>query len=696
MWAFLLVFMVIGLRLSVLHLNPRMELTAEERKHIGRTGLYAPRGNIYDRQGGLLATDKKAPSLWVNPGAVTEPHSLAAVLHDNLDMDLGDSLERLTRRKDNGDHLKFVWLKRWLTDVDQGTVDAIVEAGAGAIAVRFETLRSYPQRDTASHLLGFVSRSGNMKEGVEKSFNAYLESVPGVYEARKDVRGRFLPSLTLKYSQAKGGDGLYLTLDSSIQHTLEQELDACMLPEANNAKRAMGMVMDPYSGEILALASRPAFDPNNYGAYSEEARKNGALVDVFEPGSAFKIVVSTAALEHGLITPETMVDCENGAFRPYYGHQIRDTHPMGEEPFLNCFAQSSNIAMVKVAALLGPERLEHWITRFGFGERTSSDFTAESRGIFRKRNKWSGLSMGSLPMGQEISVTIPQLARAFAIIANGGLWVEPYFVERAISRDGVVTYQHEAAETKRMLSVSTAKTMRELCHRVVLEGTGKKASITEYRVGGKTGTAQMARNAEEVDAYGGPGYSPDRYTAVFAGFAPVSNPRLVTVIVVQEPMVRLHHGGHVSAPVFKTVMREALIRMGVPRDPVMITDVAEDRVLAHEEDADTVVRHTLAAQMALDDELLEDLLEPLDGLELVAHKVDEGGGTSGLPSFLGMTKREVKEQLAELDIPWDPRGTGWVVSQLPVSGTPLEEVKLCSLEFSNQRVHPDYDSRSTR
>ena len=288
-------------------------------------------------------------------------------------------------------------------------------------------------------------------------------------------------------------------------------------------------------------------------------RKNRALLDMFEPGSAFKIVTASAALEHGLIVPETLIDCEGGAFNPY-GHRIRDFHKLGVEPFSKCFEESSNIAIIKVGAMLGKERLETWIRRFGFGDRTSPDFQFESPGMFRPLSEWSGLSMGALPMGQEIAVTIPQMARAFAVIANGGFLVEPYFVEQAATRDGRVTYRHEAPPPTRILSERTAATMRDLSYQVVRYGTGAPASIPEYRVGGKTGTAQMARKD-------GRGYDPDRYTTVFAGFAPVGNPRLVAIIVVQEPMIRLHYGGYVCGPVFPRRGPRGLDSLGRARGP---------------------------------------------------------------------------------------------------------------------------------
>src|SRR5690606_25297683 len=294
------------------------------------------------------------------------------------------------------------------------------------------------------------------------------------------------------------------------------------------------------------MATRPAFDPNLYYEYDAEDRKNRAVVDVFEPGSAFKIVVSAAALEQGLVTMDEPINCENGSYRPPGRRKpLRDVHRMGVEPFWNCFAQSSNIAMAKVALLLGEERMADWIGRFGFGQPTGLDLPGESSGIFAPLKRWSGASISALAIGQEISVTVPQLARAFSVIANGGLLVEPYLVEKAVSPEGELVYIHRQQEAPRLLSPLTAEQMKELCHLVVVakDGTGHRASIAEYRVGGKTGTAQIALP-------NGKGYG-DKYMSVFAGFAPVADPQICAVIAMADAVRPKHYGGYACAPVFR-------------------------------------------------------------------------------------------------------------------------------------------------
>jgi len=730
-------FVLVLLRLVQLNLSPGHRLTEEELKHIGSVQLQESRGEIYDREGLILATTRKSPSLWVDPRYVQEPEALAHFVSTRLGLDRAEVHARLTQRDKNGKPLKFAWIKRWVTDVPLDVLEEIEEYSSGAVSIRYENVRYYPQEDTAAHLLGFVNRDGAAAEGVELTYDKYLRSEPGKYVARKDSQRRMLGSLTLAYEEPSGGDNLYLTIDTAIQHSLERALDA--RKDETGAKRSMGIVMDPHTGAILALACRPAFDPNIYDKFDPELRKNRAIADVYEPGSVFKIVTASAVLEHEIITPRTLIDCENGGFNPY-GHYIKDFHKLGVEPFQRCFAESSNVAIIKLAAKLGPERLDQWIQRFGFAKSTSRDFRGESRGIYVPHGRgWSRLSMGSLPMGQEIAVTMLQMARSFAVIANGGYLVEPHFVDRAVARDGSITYQYEPPAPERILSPSTADIMQELCGTVVTEGTGSRAQILEYRVGGKTGTAQMARSKEE-----GGGYDPNRYTTVFAGFAPVADPKLVAVIVVQEPTIKLRYGGYVCGPVFKEVVREGLIRLNVPQDPVLDEDgiplIAKEEAKRKEAEAraeakraksqpanvDTgqdpdsmqvkgeqafkepdgnlqLVANAAAARAAYRERRLQELKErgtapataehhaspasaaPLPIEPTAEPEIQRQASREGtLPDFRGMTKREVQTSLQALGIPWDTQGAGWVVHQSPAPGTALALVDLCALQFASK------------
>lgn len=649
-----------------MHTDPNSQLTDEESAHIGQVELRVPRGDICDREGGLLAKDRRVWSLWADPRAMADPQMTAITLATRFGLDDIELAARLTKRDVDDKPRKFVWVKRWLTEQDLKTFENLDPMLQYGLALKNEWVRYYPEGDLAAHIVGFVNRDGNGCDGVEMSYDKLLRCTSGKQRSRVDANRNVLQSMTLEYTSPEGGDAVHLTIDKAIQRTLERELDKGMTE--SKAPRAMGIVVDVKTGAILAMATRPAYDLNDHGDVAGENFRNRAAEFVFEPGSSFKIVAASGALEEGLVNTETQIFCENGSFNPY-GHTIRDFHRLGVEPFSNCFAESSNIAIIKVGAMLGPERLEHWIRQYGFGARACRDLPIESKGLFRPRSKWSRLSMGSLPMGQEIAVTIPQLARAFCAIANGGFLRDLYYVERVVGRDGKPAYEHQQEEPVRILSDATAKTMKDLCHLVVLHGTGKPASIPEYRVGGKTGTAQIANPA-------GRGFLPGKFTAIFAGFAPIADPRLCAVIVVQEPNIKLHFGGSVSGPVFKEVVRDALIRMNVPADP------NEEAVDGTTPAPDADDEDTLLARAA-DEPVIP--TQPLDDLALVAARAVTDQGEPALPSFVGMTKLQAKELIDQLGIRWDPRGAGRVVQQDPAAGAALRDVSLCHLVFSSDQ-----------
>jgi len=680
-WGFLIAFVLVFFRLLKVHTDPDMRLSDEEQSHIGQVELRVPRGDIYDRDGSMLATDRQVFSLWANPHEVVDPEMAGITLATQLGLNELDVAARLIRRDENDVLMKFVWIKRWLTDQDLKAYDNLDPMLKSGLALKKESIRCYPEAELAAHLLGFVNKEGYGCDGIELAFDKYLRSTPGKYVSRVDAKRNLLASLTLESTDPEGGDSVCLTIDKATQRTLEREIDKALL--SSEAPRGMGMVVDVKTGAILAMACRPAYDPNALENFNDERYRNRALEFVFEPGSSFKIVTASAAIEQGLITPDTIIDCENGSFNPY-GHRIRDFHRLGVIPFRHCFSDSSNIAMIKVGAMLGPERFEHWVRRYGFGARACPDFSLESPGIFRPLSRWSRLSMGALPMGQEIAVTMPQLARAFCVIANGGFLRDFYVVERAVDRDGNPTYQHSPNPGDRILSEDTVRTMRELCHLVVLHGTGKPASIPEYRVGGKTGTAQIARP-------GGKGFEPGKFTAIFAGFAPVSDPRICAVIIIQEPAIKLHFGGSICGPVFKEVVRDTLIRMNCPQDPVVDESQSQQELLT--EDEDTVVARESSE---LEPPTEPEAALPLDPVQLVASTPGDGSDQPVLPSFLGMTKRQAKVRVDALGIAWDPQGAGRVVAQDPPPGTYLRDVTLCRLVFSNEQARKSDEVKPDR
>ena len=662
---FLSIFAVIAARLISFQVDPDLRFADEEIKHIGEIFIHRHRGDIVDRNGHVLATVRTVPSISVDPSKVVDPDAMVQYLVDCLGIDEDDAYERVTRTNAEGKSMKHVWLKRRMTDAEAERLGDINDAPEPeALHIWKEYLRYYPEGGLAGQALGFVNFEGQGSEGIEGRYDKYLRGEEGRRKARVDgsKRRNMLGFLTLHYEPPSGGDSVHLTLDAAIQYSLERELDRAL--EENKASRATGVIMDCNTGEVFALATRPGFNPNHFMDYEAEQRNNHAVMDVFEPGSVFKIVPVAAALELNLLTFDDKIDCMGGSFNPY-GRTITDTHPLNVAPFWECFAVSSNIAIVKVANLLGPDRLEEWIGRFGFGKRSALGLPGESAGLFYPQKEWSRWSMGYLPMGHEIGVNILQLAKAFSVLANGGYLVEPVLVKEIVSPEGDVVFRRPQVERKRILSEETAQTMRELCYGVVLPGgTGSLAAIPEYRAGGKTGTADI------------PPYGRGRYTAVFAGFAPLANPRLTCVIVVSEPMGSSHYGGRVCGPVFKRVMRAALVRLNVPEDPMFDEDW----------------RGSVAAEPGVGESLVELALplfdpgtfeEDLDSLELTLRQKADSLVGPRLPDFRGMTKREAKGLAVSLGLPWDPQGIGRVVRQEPAPGTPLQEVRLCKLVFSD-------------
>lgn len=679
-WVLFIAFGAVTARLVQLQAFPDDVYTREEGFHQGTIPLDMPRGDIYDHNGRLLATDGQALTLVADPSAVEAPQPLARELAELLELPEEEVFAGLTKTDTNGKPLKYYRIKRHLSGEHLDRLKHFPGMAHPGLRLEKEPVRIYPDKTLAAHVLGFVNKEHVGSGGIEMVYDRELRVKPGRVVARVDCGRTLLESRITEYIPPQGGADVTLTIDRTIQHKLEQELQKALV--SSKAERGMGIVMEPHTGAILALACFPTFDPNRFTEFSNEERKNSAVTDVFEPGSSFKIVTASAAIELGIVTPETLIDCENGAFNPY-GHRIRDYHPLKVEPFRTCFAESSNIAMIKVTAKLGPERLEEWIRRFGFGQTTGSDFGGgESAGIFRTQESWSRLSMGSLPMGQEISVTLPQMARAFAVIANGGYLVEPHLVSHLTNPDGTLLRKRTPASPKRVISTRTAEIMRELCHGVVLHGTGDRANIEDYRVGGKTGTAQVARTD-------GRGYAPGKYNAVFAGFAPVADPKIVAVIVVREPAIREHWGGYVCGPVFREVVQDALLYMHCPKDPVRENI---EHLAARDSDPDTVMAREDAAIIEPD---MEKVLADLDGLELINVPVDPLMEGPIVPDFLGMTKRETRERIAALGLSWDIQGSGWVVEQDPPPGTPLSEVTVCCLRFSNQRKKADDESTGT-
>ncbi len=661
-WCLLLGFGWIAVNLVRLHQYPDERLGSGERGRIGEATTTPPRGKILDRRGRVLALDRMVPSLYADPGRIVNPHEVAQTLSLVLGMDEDLLASRLTRRKSNGQMMESVPIKRWLTESELDSVHRIKNLAQRGLYFREEPARYYPEGTLASHVLGYANRESVGSAGLEARYNDFLSSKSGRRKGRVDSNRHLLSSLTLEYEESEPGADIWLTLMNPLQDVLERELAASM--EREQADRANGIVINPKTGAILAMASVPNFDPNDYGRADKRELKNTTIQDVFEPGSTFKIVPIAAAIEEHIVNTETLINCENGAYRRH-GHTINDLHRMGVVPVTDLFAQSSNIGTVKIAERIGEQGMSDWISRFGFGQRATETFPGESVGIFRPDIEgWSKLTLGALPIGQEIAVTTLQLARAYCAIANGGLLVQPYIVERVEDAHGETLFQYAPPTPERIISEQTSLTMRELCHLVVTDGTGRYANLEEFRVCGKTGTGQVARPRSE-----GGGYYPNRVTTVFSGFAPLADPQVVCVIVVHDPKMRKSYGGNVCGPVFKEVIRQALLLLGAPRDPIVRQVAAQET--GEQQDADTVA-HAIQPL---------DPMQELYEAELMRMAKDDLYGDKMLPDFTGMTLRQARERLTHMRLEWESDGSGRVIRQTPAPGTPINDVAKCTLVF---------------
>lgn len=523
--------------------QPALSKVAEKQHHL--TVVIPPlRGAILDRKGRELATNLKLPSVYVVPRVLDEENRkrLAGPLADALHLKKDYVLDRLSRDK------SFVWLKRKVSSDEAAKVKAL---GHPAVGMVEEYRRFYPQGDLLSQVLGFANIDNQGIEGIELSLNKDLQGREGRRFTRRDALGREIRAFDAKTIPAQNGNRVVLTVDQYLQYLTERSLEAAY--KQWKAKGAMAIIMNPKTGEILAMANRPGFDPNEYEKSNSESRRNRAITDMYEPGSVFKIVASSGVLNENLATVDKIFFCENGRYR-YGSRTLRDVHGYGNLTLAEVIVKSSNIGTVKMAALMKPDVFQRYIQNYGFGKAAGIDIHGEAPGYTRPPSQWSNISPYNIPMGHEIMVTALQMVRAFGAVANGGELMKPYIVSRVEDPHGVVLRENKPVTVKRVISPEVASQMREILVRVVNEGTGKAARIEGIAVGGKTGTAQKVLP-------GGRGYSHDSFISSFIGFAPAEDAQLVMAVVLDDPRGK-YYGGTVAGPVFKDVVEAGLLYMG--------------------------------------------------------------------------------------------------------------------------------------
>lgn len=537
-------FIIVILRLADIMLLNHERLNRHARmQQLKSENVKVRRGIIFDRHGRELAVNLELESIYCNPSEVSSPERAAAALSSLTNK---PSKAILTKLTSDG---QFVWLDRKLEpDIARKIKDAKIK-GLGFMP---DAKRFYPKGHLASHVLGLVDIDNKGIEGAELKYESYLSRSGGKVFFARDAGGRRLSQGV--EMESKGND-LVMTIDEGLQYIVEAELNNAM--EQWRASAATVIMMDPFTGEILSIANRPAFNPNLRDRSNDRERRNRAITDCYEPGSTFKIIVGTAALEEEAVKLDTTFDCSRGVVE-VGGRVIHDAHKHGVLTFREVIQKSSNVGSVMVGMKLGREKVYKYAKAFGFGEKTGIDLPGEVSGWIRTPDKWSGMSIGSIAIGQEVAVTPLQVLRAYSAIANGGFLVTPHVVSKVINPDGHILWSFKP-DYKRVISQRTAETFKEILKTVTEEGgTAKAAAVSGNFVAGKTGTAQMIDPVTKS-------YSKEKFVSSFVGYVPADNPRIAMIVVIYEPKGQVY-GGVVAAPVFKRIAENALSYMNVPRE----------------------------------------------------------------------------------------------------------------------------------
>jgi cell division protein FtsI (penicillin-binding protein 3) len=596
-----------------------------------RITLPPKRGGIYDRQGHALALTVEVGSVYARPSSIENKRNAARKLARILRVKRREVLSSLQSKR------SFVWVKR---RIPPPMIKEIKALGIDGVGVVPESRRYYPGRETAAHLIGFVGADNQGLEGLEKVYDSLLKGPPTSLLQLQDALGRpFLIRRT--EASGLGLHDIQLTIDKDIQFQAQQSLEAAV--RKSKAKSGQCLVVDPRTGEILALAIVPEFNPNIFSRYRPEQWRNRIVTDCYEPGSTMKAFLLGAALEQHVVNPRTRFNCENGTFG-IAGKTIHDTHPYRILNVQDIIKYSSNIGAVKIGKALGYGTFAQYLERFGFGSKTGIELLGEQRGCVRSSKSAKEIEKVTAYFGQGMSVTSLQLAMAMGVIANGGELMQPFVVSCIKDSSGKVVDRISPKAVRRVLTKKTCREVTRILEGVVeKEGTGSEASIRGFRVAGKTGTAQ------KVDP-GTRRYSSNKYEAIFAGFVPVDDPRLVIVVMVDEPK-GVPYGGIVAGPVFRKVGQWALNYLRVSPE----VQVASFKEVREPESIDQKVR--------------------------VRLPINPGSGDGRLPDFKGQTMREVLRNGKALGLRVVLKGSGLAYTQFPSPGLPLKKVSLLRVQF---------------
>ncbi|MGH9928732.1 MAG: penicillin-binding protein [Pyrinomonadaceae bacterium] len=636
------------------------------------------RGPVLDREERELARTIDTTSVFVAPDEFkrnkndTDAQITSAIectaqsLSSLLGLDQSTVFNQINDGRNSG--RRFLWIARRIAPDRATQLEAMDLAG---VHTKKEPKRFYPNGSLAANVLGFVGLDGNGLAGIEQVYNEKIVGEPGKIFIEKDSLGRAYESMEVL---GRPGQTIILTINQSIQYQAEAALTAAIAH--SGAKAGTAVVLDPHTGDILALANAPTFDPNDVGAASPAARANWALQNIYEPGSTFKIVAFSAAIEKGLAKPDDRIDCQMGSIT-VAKRLIHDHKPFGDLTLADALAKSSNVAAIKLGLRVGDPTMYEYITRFGFGSRTGIELPGETAGLVRPLSRWQPSSIGSIAIGQEVGVTPLQMVAAFGALANDGVRIAPHLIREIRNANGVATYRPNP-EQRRVIGKETARALRGMLEGVTLNGTAKKAQLDGYTAAGKTGTAQKINPKTKT-------YSSTKFVASFVGFAPVNNPAVVIIVVIDEPGGS-YHGGDVAAPVFRQIAEQVLPEMGVIPD----TDFNSPQLVARAVQTPAQISQPREAEQRREDEArLEETREST--MPQVTARDDRGGeivyavasdSAILMPDLRGRSVRDVARACFRLGMQVEARGEGGrVVEQNPQAGSELRPGQTVYVDF---------------
>ena len=624
----------------------------------------ASRAEIFDRNMHPLAMSVPVDSAFAVPSEIADPDMVSRLIGKVLDTPSDEIATRIASSR------SFAWIAR---KIPPEKADRIAAMNLRGIYFQREGGRFYPKRDLAAHVLGYVDIDEKGLAGIEYSLDDSIRSKPGKMLILTDAHRRWYDSSD---KAPVSGTSVVLTVDEKIQYIAEKELAQAI--HETQAKAGTVIVENPNSGELLAVANWPTFNPNAAKDSSPESRIDRATSSLYEPGSVFKIVTLSAAIDQGITNPDEVVDCQNGAIY-IAGHRIRDHKAYGLLTVSKILANSSDVGAIKIGLRLGAPKFYDYIRAFGFGQPTGVDLPGESRGKLRRLENWTPVSVGSISMGQEVGVTPLQMISAVSAIANGGLMVRPHVVRELRNGSQFTEPSESQQQPRRVIKETTAASMRQMLEGVVLDGTGKLAKLEGYTSAGKTGTAQ------KYDPETGR-YSTHDLIASFVGFAPINSPA-ITIFVQLDSPVGPHDGGQVAAPVFQRVAQQVLAYLDVPRDvPVAAETLRASRAqAAHDKDENLTdasdFEPVQSATPAAFDEPAAAVPQSVPAAPAPTEEITEGDGIPA-PQLLGKTVREVTQECLKLGLTPVLVGTGIATEQSPEPGVAIRQGNRITVQFA--------------